>query len=150
MFSCEICKSFKNTRWLLLEISDEPSLYSIWERWMVSFRGTYWLSSTYSILLCLFRFFQFLSFLLTFLWILLLFGFEVILKIAGNKAKGWISKRVFQENKARQIFQKRTFLTPCRNVRFSENLGCFVFLKQPFWDSPFCLITDEIKQRSCS
>ena len=28
------------------------------------------------------------------------------------------------------------------NFRFSENLVCFVFLKQPFWDSPFCLITD--------
>ena len=25
-------------------------------------------------------------------------------KLAGNKAKGRISKRVFQENKARQIF----------------------------------------------
>ena len=30
-----------------------------------------------------------------------------------------------------------------RNVRFSENLACFVFLKHPFWDLPFCLITDE-------
>ena len=30
-----------------------------------------------------------------------------------------------------------------KNVRFSENLACFVFLKHPFWDSPFCLITDE-------
>ena len=30
-----------------------------------------------------------------------------------------------------------------RNVRFSENLACFVLLKHPFWDSPFCLITDE-------
>ena len=30
-----------------------------------------------------------------------------------------------------------------RNVRFSQNLACFVFLKHPFWDSPFCLITDE-------
>ena len=29
-----------------------------------------------------------------------------------------------------------------RNVRFSENLACFVFLKHPFWDSPYCLITD--------
>ena len=26
---------------------------------------------------------------------------------------------------------------------FSENFTCFVFLKHPFWDSPFCLITDE-------
>ena len=31
-----------------------------------------------------------------------------------------------------------------RNVRFSENLTCFVFLKHPFWDSPFCLITDKL------
>ena len=31
-----------------------------------------------------------------------------------------------------------------RNVRFSENLACSVFLKHPFWDSPFCLITDDI------
>ena len=31
-----------------------------------------------------------------------------------------------------------------RNVRFSENLTCFIFLKDLFWDSPFCLITDEL------
>ena len=30
-----------------------------------------------------------------------------------------------------------------RNVYFSEILACFAFLKHPFWDSPFCLITDE-------
>ena len=30
-----------------------------------------------------------------------------------------------------------------RTVRFLENLACFVFLKQPFWDSSFCLITDD-------
>ena len=27
-------------------------------------------------------------------------------KLVGNKARGWISKRLFQENKARQIFRK--------------------------------------------
>ena len=77
----------------------------------------------------------------------------------GNKIKGWISNRVFQENKARQIFrktnisyplirtrtcvypEKRTFLT--RWFRFSKNLVCFVFLKHPFSDSPFCLNVDE-------
>ena len=32
-----------------------------------------------------------------------------------------------------------------RNVRFSENLACFVFLKHPFWDSSFCLITNQLK-----
>ena len=30
-----------------------------------------------------------------------------------------------------------------RNVRFSENLACFVFLKHPFWNSLFYRITDE-------
>ena len=55
-------------------------------------------------------------------------------KFVDNKAKGRITKRVFQENKKCS-----------RNVRFLENLTCFVFLlKHPFWDSPFCLITDEL------
>ena len=27
---------------------------------------------------------------------------------------------------------------------FSENLACFVFLQPPFWDSAFCLFTDEL------
>ena len=26
---------------------------------------------------------------------------------------------------------------------FRKVLACFVFLKRPFWDSPFCLITDD-------
>ena len=30
----------------------------------------------------------------------------------GNKVKGWISKRVFQENKARQIFSKNEHFLP--------------------------------------
>ena len=76
----------------------------------------------------------------------------LVLQFVGNKAKGRISKRVFEENKARQIFPKTNISYPLirtcayqgvRNVRFSENLACFVFLKRPFWDSPFCLITDE-------
>ena len=32
-----------------------------------------------------------------------------------------------------------------RNVRLSGNLACFVFLKHPFRDSPFWLITDDIR-----
>ena len=60
----------------------------------------------------------------------------------GNKAKGRISKQVFHENKARQIFPKNEHFLPrhahtcayqgVRNVRLSENLACFVFLKHPF------------------
>ena len=71
-----------------------------------------------------------------------------------SKAKGRISKRVFQEKKAREIFRKTNIFYPLictrtctyqgvKNVRFSENFTCFLFLKHPFWDSPFCLITDE-------
>ena len=56
----------EHVRWLLLEISHELSLYCIWEQWMVSFRGTYWLCSVYFILLHVFCFFLFLSFLLIF------------------------------------------------------------------------------------
>ena len=59
----------------------------------------------------------------------------------GNKTKGWISNRVFQESKHAKFSVKRTFLTPW--FRFSKNLACFVFLKHPFSDSPFCLIVDE-------
>ena len=72
---------------------------------------------------------------------------------AGNKAKGRISKRVFQENQARQIFRKTNISYPLirtrtcayqgvRNVCFSKNLACLVFLKHPFWDLPFYVITD--------
>ena len=64
-------------------------------------------------------------------------------KIVGNKAKGRISKRVFQENKARQIFQRTNISYPMihtrtcayqgvRNVRFLENLESFDFLKRLF------------------
>ena len=44
---------------------------------------------------------------------------------------------------------KQRFLTPwythvrflhVRNVRFSERLACFVFLKNPLWDSSFALL----------
>ena len=66
-------------------------------------------------------------------------------------------KKVFQENKARQIFRKTNISYPTirtrtcvyqevRNVRFSKNLACFAFLKHPFWDSAFCLITDSFKK----
>ena len=44
--------------------------------------------------------------------------------------------------------QKMSCIPSCayqwvKNVRFSENLTCFVFFKHAFWDSPFCLITDD-------
>ena len=54
----------------------------------------------------------------------------------SSKAKGQISKRVFQENKVRRIFQKNEHSYPLIHtrtcVRFSENLMSFIFLKHPF------------------
>ena len=58
----------------------------------------------------------------------------------GNKAKGRISKRVLKENKARQVFRIKNISYPLirtcvyqgvKNVRFRENLACFVFLQHP-------------------
>ena len=46
------------------------SFYCIWKRWMVSFRGRYWLSITYLILLRVFCFVLF--FFLSLFWVLLL------------------------------------------------------------------------------
>ena len=73
------------------------------------------------------------------------------------KQKGESQNGCFKKTKPAKFSEKRTFLTPCKkvccayqgviNTRFSENLACFVFLKPPFWDSPFCLITDELSFR---
>ena len=61
----------------------------------------------------------------------------------GNKAKGRISKQVFQERKGHQNFRKTNISYPkirtrkcafqeVRNVCFSEILACFSFLKHSF------------------
>ena len=55
----------------------------------------------------------------------------------NDKAKGRITKQAFQESKARQTFRRNKYFLPpdtcahqgVRNVGFSENLACFVFLK---------------------
>ena len=56
-------------------------------------------------------------------------------QFVGNKAKGRMSKRVRKKKKAHRIFQKTPCACTCtcayqetRNVRFSENVACFVFL----------------------
>ena len=83
-----------------------------------------------------------------------LWFFQVLLSSVISQ-KFRISKRVFQEKKARQIFRKTNISYPLirtrtcahqrlRNCGFSENLACFVFLKHPFWDSPLFVITDVV------
>ena len=72
-----------------------------------------------------------------------------------NKAKGQISKRMFQENKARQIFRKTNISYPLirthtcayqgvRNVLFFGKLGVLCFLETPVMRFVFCRITDDI------
>ena len=64
-------------------------------------------------------------------------------ELVRTKAKERISKQVFQESKARQIFRKTNIsyllirtrtcaYQEIRNFHFLENLACFVFLKHPF------------------
>ena len=63
-------------------------------------------------------------------------------EIVGNKAEMRIAKRMFQENKAHQVFRKTNIFYPlirlrtCAyqgaiNVRFSENLCVLCFLETP-------------------
>ena len=76
-----------------------------------------------------------------------------IRKAIAKAQKGRSLNGCSKKTKHIKFSAKETFLTPwhtrtcayqgVRNVCFSENLACFVFLKHPFWDSPFCLITDE-------
>ena len=73
-----------------------------------------------------------------------------IYQFVGNKARR-ISKQVFPENKAHQIFRKTIISYPLmrkrtctyqgvRNVHFSENLA-FCFLETPVEICPFVLLT---------
>ena len=45
------------------------------------------------------------------------------MQVVGNKAKGQISKRVFQENKARQIFRKTNISYPLIRTRMCAYQG---------------------------
>ena len=73
------------------------------------------------------------------------------------RQKGESQNGCFKKTKHAKFPKNEHFLPPdphkytntyqgVRNVRFTENLACFVSLKHPFRDSPFCIITDVIKQ----
>ena len=70
------------------------------------------------------------------------------------RQKGESQNECFKKTKHVKFSEKRTFtFLTCayqgvRNIRFSQNLTCFIFLKQPFWDSPFRLITDDLLENS--
>ena len=54
-------------------------------------------------------------------WSFVIFSNCIVLHLVGNKANGRISKRVFQENKARQIFQKKNISYPLIRTRTMSN-----------------------------
>ena len=70
---------------------------------------------------------------------------DVIEKIVGNKAKGWISKWVFQGNKARQFFRKKwTFPNLCvsggKTCSFFGKFGVLFSWNTSFEIGPFALL----------
>ena len=81
---------------------------------------------------------------LSYFWIM--FPFYAVWK--HQKTKGFLvfSECVKWEERAQIIGKKakECAYQGVRNVGFSGNFACFIFLKHPFWDSPFCLITDKM------
>ena len=82
-----------------------------------------------------------------------------LIRQKGESQNG-VSRKQRRKNKNAKLSEKRTPLIPwyahvcvrirgVRNIRFSEHLVYFVFLKHPFWDSPFCSITDELVSLIC-
>ena len=75
-----------------------------------------------------------------------------VLRVIRNDKRANLKTGVSRKQSTSNFAKSESFLPPdtyvcvsgVRNVRFSENLACFVFLKHPFWDSLFCLITVEV------
>ena len=75
------------------------------------------------------------------------------------RQKGESQNGCFKKRKHAKFSKKRTSFTPwythvrtsayhgVKNVCFSENLECFLFLKHPFWDSPFLSYYRQILSR---
>ena len=49
-------------------------------------------------------------------------------------------------NVYRGVLEHLVCVSGGKKCSFSEYFACFVFLKHPSWDSPFCLITDDLPQ----
>ena len=62
-------------------------------------------------------------------------------EFVGNKKKGESQNKCFKKEAKKKSHTGA--YQGVRKVRFSEHLAYFVFLKHPFWDSPFCFVTDE-------
>ena len=90
------------------------------------------------------------------LWFKLRSNLKLMSQIIGNKAKGESQHGGNTKTKHAKFSEKINFsyllihtrtyaYHGVRNVRFSENLACIIFLLPPFWDLPFCLINDKVR-----
>ena len=68
---------------------------------------------------------------------------NIIYHFVGNKAKRWVSKRVFQENKACQIFQKTNISYPPIRTRIKN-----VF-KNISWPTIICKLSGSSEMLFC-
>ena len=64
---------------------------------------------------------------------------KFVTEIVGNKAKRRIKNECFKKTN-----QVNVCVSGGKKCSFSENSSCSVFLKHPLWDSPFCVIFNEI------
>ena len=74
---------------------------------------------------------------------------EILAQFVGNKPKGRISKRVFQDNKLLQIFRKTNTSYP-KKCSFFQKFGVLCLLKHPFSDSTLLSYyqrTDEVHNK---
>ena len=62
---------------------------------------------------------------------------KILRQYVGNKAEGQISKRMFQENKARQIFRKTNTYYPLITTRRYEYQGVKKFIFRKIWCALF-------------
>ena len=70
---------------------------------------------------------------------------QVIKNTSVIRRKGESQNGCFKKTKPDKFSKKRIYLIPWytnvriwgKSIRFLENLSGFVFLKHPFWDSPF-------------
>ena len=95
LFSCEFCEISKNT-FFTEHVWATAWLYKLHRSYLIIYFNANLVQTSWS------KNFKYQRYL-----VIILFAYFV-----GNKAKGRISKRVLQENKAHEFYEKWTFLTP--------------------------------------
>ena len=75
--------------------------------------------------------------------LILLANIRIILSVIRQKGE---SQNGCFKKKSTLIRTRTCAYQRVRNTSFLENFACFVSLKHPFWESSFCLITDNVRE----